>query len=144
MHQIERSVLVPYSAAQMFDLIAAIDAYPRFLPSCTAARQVAVAPDAVEATIEISYLGVRSRFTTRNRLEHPEKISLELVDGPFRRLTGAWTLTALGGDAGCRVHLLLEYEFVAGALGRAIAPVFERLAGSLVDAFVREAQVRHG
>jgi ribosome-associated toxin RatA of RatAB toxin-antitoxin module len=143
MHRIERSVLVPYSAAQMFDLIAAIDAYPRFLPSCTAARQVAVAPDAVEATIEISYLGVRSRFTTRNRLEHPERISLELVDGPFRRLTGAWTLTALG-DAGCRVHLLLQYEFAAGPLGRAIAPVFERLAGSLVDAFVREARVRHG
>jgi ribosome-associated toxin RatA of RatAB toxin-antitoxin module len=143
MHRIERSVLVPYSAAQMFDLIAAIDAYPRFLPSCTAARQVAVGPDAVEATIEISYLGVRSRFTTRNRLEHPEKITLELVDGPFRRLTGAWTLAALG-DAGCRVHLLLQYEFAAGALGRAIAPVFERLAGSLVDAFVREAQVRHG
>jgi ribosome-associated toxin RatA of RatAB toxin-antitoxin module len=143
MHRIERSVLVPYSAAQMFDLIAAIDAYPRFLSSCTAARQVAVAPDAVEATIEISYLGVRSRFTTRNRLERPEKISLELVDGPFRRLTGAWTLTALG-DAGCRVHLLLEYQFAAGALGLAIAPVFDRLAGSLVDAFVREAEARHG
>ena len=143
MHRVERSVLVPYSATQMFELIAATESYPRFLPNCSGARQVPAGPDTVDATVEIAYLGVKSRFTTRNRLQRPERIDLDLVDGPFRRLQGAWTLTPLG-DAGCRVHLLLQYEFAAGALGRVIAPVFERLAGSLVDAFVREAEKRHG
>jgi ribosome-associated toxin RatA of RatAB toxin-antitoxin module len=143
MHRIERSILVPYSAAQMFELIAGIEDYPGFLPSCVAARQKVLAPEMVEATIEIGLRGLRSSFTTRNRLQPPTSIALELVEGPFKCLTGAWTLKPLG-DAGCRVHLLLRYEFVAGPLGRAIAPVFERLAGSLVDAFEAEARRRHG
>ncbi|HUN92991.1 MAG TPA: type II toxin-antitoxin system RatA family toxin [Burkholderiaceae bacterium] len=143
MHRIERSVIVPYAATQMFDLIATVEHYPRFLPWCAAARQFETGPGTTEATIEIAYRGVRSKFSTRNRLDRPASLTLELVDGPFKHLAGTWTLAPLG-DAGCRVHLLLQYQFIAGPLGRAIAPVFDALAGSLVDAFVREAEARHG
>lgn len=139
MHRVDRSVLVPYTAEQMFELVAAVKDYPRFLPWC-AGTQVRPRRDGlIDATIEIRYRGVRSRFTTCNDSRAPESIRMTLVDGPFRRLSGDWQFRPLGEDA-CRVHLNLHYDFAPGLLGRAIAPVFESIAGSLVEAFTRRAE----
>jgi len=156
-HRVDRSVLVPYSCAQMFALVREVERYPQFLPWCAAAAAQAVgqappapagAPVAVplevlQARVDIAYLGVHSHFTTRNEHDYPQRIILTLVDGPFRDLRGAWTFTALG-DQACKVALVLEYRFAAGLLGRAIAPVFERVANSFIDAFVRRAQELYG
>ena len=139
MHRVERSVLVPYTAEQMFALVAAVRDYPQFLPWCEAAQVRPRRDGLLDATIEIHYRGVRSRFTTCNENRPAESISMTLVDGPFRRLSGSWRFRSLRADA-CKVHLLLQYEFAAGLLGRAIAPVFEGIAGSLVDSFIRRAE----
>jgi ribosome-associated toxin RatA of RatAB toxin-antitoxin module len=143
MHRVERSVLVPYSAAQMFDLVAAIREYPRFLPWCGATHVRPRADGSLDATIEIHYRGVRSRFTTHNRHDPHHRIQMKLVDGPFRRLDGDWAFHHLRADA-CKVHLHLQYQFAAGLLGRAIAPVFESIATSIVDAFTRRAEALYG
>lgn len=140
MHRVERSVLVPYSAGQMFGLVATVPDYPNFLPWCAGARQRRRDDGDIDATLDIAYRGVRARFTTRNLLVAPESIRMELVDGPFRRLDGEWTFVALRDD-GCRVRLNLHYQFAHGLLGRAVAPVFEGIAVSLVDAFTRRAEV---
>jgi ribosome-associated toxin RatA of RatAB toxin-antitoxin module len=97
----------------------------------------------VEATIEIAYRGVRSRFTTRNESECPREIRMTLVEGPFRRLTGHWRFLELP-QQGCKVSLHLQYQFAAGLLGRLIAPVFESIAGSLIDAFAARAESLYG
>jgi ribosome-associated toxin RatA of RatAB toxin-antitoxin module len=143
MHRVQRSVLVPYSAEQMFALVAAVKDYPKFLPWC-ANTQVRPRDDGlVEATIAIHYRGVRSRFTTRNQNLAPQSIHMTFVDGPFRRLGGGWQFRPLH-DAACKVHLNLHYEFAPGLLGRAIAPVFETIAASLVDSFTRRAETLYG
>jgi ribosome-associated toxin RatA of RatAB toxin-antitoxin module len=143
MHRVERSVLVPYSAGEMFGLVAGIKEYPAFLPWC-AGTHVRPQPDgAVEARVDIAYRGVRSHFTTRNEHEAPRAIRMQLVDGPFRRLHGEWLFTELRADA-CKVHLALHFQFATGVLGRAVAPVFEGIAGSMVDAFTRRAEVVYG
>lgn len=143
MHRVERSVLVPYSTEQMFDLVASVRDYPGFLPWC-GGTHVRPRPDgSLEATIEIHYRGVRSRFTTHNSSEPHRRISMNLVDGPFRRLHGDWTFLQLRDDA-CKVHLNLHYQFATGFLGRAIAPVFESIAASLIDSFTRRADVLYG
>jgi len=139
MHRIERSVLVPYSAERMFRLVEKVDDYPEFLPWCPASRARPMSDGSVEATIEIAYKGVRSRFTTRNVAYHPSEIRITLVDGPFRRLSGHWHFVELPEQA-CKVSLHLQYQFAAGLLGRMIAPVFESIAGSLIDAFARRAE----
>ena len=139
MHRIERSVLVPYSAERMFRLVEQVDDYPEFLPWCPASRARPLPDGSVEATIEIAYHGVRSRFTTRNVLDFPQAIRITLVDGPFRSLSGQWHFLELP-QQGCKVTLHLQYEFVAGFLGRLIAPVFESIAESLIDAFARRAE----
>ncbi len=143
MHRVERSVLVPYSAEEMFQLVAGIKDYPHFLPWCSGARVKPQPNGEVEATVQIDYRGVRSEFTTRNHNESPRLIRMQLVDGPFRRLSGEWTFTQLREDA-CKVHLHLHFQFATGLIGRAIAPVFEGIAGSLIDAFTRRAEVVYG
>jgi ribosome-associated toxin RatA of RatAB toxin-antitoxin module len=139
MHRVERSVLVPYTAAQMFELVAAVRDYPKFLPWCAGAHVRPRRDGLIDATIEIHYRGVRSRFTTCNEQRADESIRMTLVDGPFRRLAGDWQFRPLRADA-CKVHLNLHYDFAPGLLGRAIAPVFDGIAGSLVDSFTRRAE----
>ncbi len=142
MHCIERSILVSYSAEQMFRLVTAIDAYPMFLPGCVAARASNRPDGKVDVTMEIDYHGVRARFTTRNEYVEFAEVRMDLVDGPFRQLEGEWTFKEMRTDA-CRVRLRLSYEFAGGLLGRAVAPVFGLLAGSLVDAFSQRADVAY-
>ncbi|MGE5336683.1 MAG: type II toxin-antitoxin system RatA family toxin [Gemmatimonadota bacterium] len=143
MHRVERSVLVPYSAQQMFELVAGVAAYPEFLPWCSAAHVRPHVDGSIYATIDIRYRGARSRFTTRNRHFPHSRIGMELIEGPFRRLSGEWTFRELRVDA-CRVHLSLHYQFAAGLLGRAIAPVFETIATTMVDSFTQRAEELHG
>lgn len=143
MHRIERSAIVPYSAEQMFALVADIEQYPQFLPWCADAHARARSDGRVDATIEIAYRGVSSRFTTRNRNDAPTSIAMELVDGPFRKLHGVWTFRPLRAD-GCKVQLQLQYQFAAGLLGKAIAPVFDLIAASMIDGFTRRAQTLYG
>jgi ribosome-associated toxin RatA of RatAB toxin-antitoxin module len=139
MHRIERSVLVPYSAERMFRLVETVDDYPAFLPWCPAAHARPLGDGAVEATIAIAYRGVSSSFTTRNESDFPEGIRLSLVSGRFQRLTGQWKFLSLPQDS-CKVSLHLQYQFVGGLLGKLIAPVFESIAGSMIDAFAKRAE----
>lgn len=142
MPQVKKTVLLPYSDRQMFDLVHDIDAYPEFLPWCGGADVRPLADDRLEATLVIAFRGLRQSFTTRNRYVAPTRISMELVDGPFASLTGQWLFRALRADA-CKVEFELDYVF-AGVLGRALAPVFDQIAGSMVDAFVQRAESIHG
>jgi ribosome-associated toxin RatA of RatAB toxin-antitoxin module len=139
MHRIERSVLVPHGVERMFRLVEDVAEYPKFLPWCPAASVHPLPDGAVEATIEIAYRGVRSSFTTRNVSHYPDSIHLEFLRGPFKLLAGRWAFQGLAPDA-CKVSLQLHYQFASGLLGRLIAPVFESIAGSMVDAFARRAE----
>jgi ribosome-associated toxin RatA of RatAB toxin-antitoxin module len=147
MQRVQRTLLVPYADAQMFALVRDVERYPEFLPWCPASQvrplDGAAGGEPVEARVDIAYLGVRSHFTTRNTHHYPAAIELRLVDGPFRSLQGRWNFLALA-DTACKVSLELEYGFAAGLLGRAIAPVFERVANSLVDAFAARAEQLYG
>ncbi len=133
-----RTVLVPHSADQMFDLIEAAEHYPSFLPWCAAASIVTRDEEVVVADIVVDYHGVRFRFTTRNPKRRPEWMAIGLERGPFRRFEGEWQLKPLGAD-GCRVEFLLRYDFESGVMRTLAGPVFERITNTLIDAFVARA-----
>jgi ribosome-associated toxin RatA of RatAB toxin-antitoxin module len=143
MATVQKSVLVPYRAEQMFDLVDGVEAYPKFLPWCSAATILKRAAQETLARLDINYHGVRAHFTTANRRTRPERIVIELRDGPFRRLDGIWLFRALG-TAGSKVELEMHYEFATSALERLIGPVFSHIANSFIDAFVRRAEQLHG
>ena len=144
MHRVNRSLLVCYSDAQMYALVRDVEQYPQFLPWCPSTQVRPLGSDGdLEARVDIAYLGVHSHFTTHNVHRPPARIELRLVDGPFRNLQGNWSFRALAPDA-CKVTLELEYSFGPGLLGRVVAPVFELVANSLVDAFAARAQSLYG
>ncbi|HEY7945866.1 MAG TPA: type II toxin-antitoxin system RatA family toxin [Casimicrobiaceae bacterium] len=143
MRSVHKSVLVPYSARQMFELVDRIEDYPKFLPWCGSATILEHTADGALARIDIDYHGVRAHFTTANRNHAPDRIVVELRDGPFRRLDGIWQFRALS-DTACKVEFELDYEFATPLLETLIGPVFGRIADSFIDAFVRRAASLYG
>lgn len=143
MPQIRKSVLVAHSARRMFDLVADVPSYPDFMPWCGGARMRQWSSDCVRASIDIHFAGVRSAFTTLNRHHPVERIEMEFVEGPFSELRGTWLFDALSADA-CKVQFALDYEFAGGLVGRVIAPVFDVIAASFVDAFSERAEALYG
>ena len=137
--EIRQSVLLPYSAHDMFDLIETAENYPQFLPWCTKATLLERSDDWVAARLEFSYLKVRFGFQTRNPKRRPEWLQVRLVEGPFRHFEGDWRLTPLG-DIGCKVEFDLSYEIAAGLLDQVALPAVEFVSRSMIDAFVRRAE----
>lgn len=136
--EVRKSALVAHSAAQMFDLIEAAEHYATFLPWCTGAVILERDEAVVVARIAVKYRGLGFSFTTRNPKRRPEWMAIHLEDGPFRHFEGEWRLRELAPDA-CKVEFALGYELDSNLVGRLAAPVFESIAGTLVDAFVARA-----
>jgi ribosome-associated toxin RatA of RatAB toxin-antitoxin module len=139
MERVRKSVLVPFAAGKMFELVDRIELYPEFLPWCGGARIVAERDGGKTARIDIDYRGVRAHFTTDNVNRDAESIVVTLIDGPFRHLHGEWRFRALAPDA-CKVELELAYEFATHVLERVVGGVFGHIANTFIDAFVRRAE----
>ncbi|MBA3987774.1 type II toxin-antitoxin system RatA family toxin [Aliidiomarina maris] len=143
MPQIERTILVPYSCQQMFDLVNDIEAYPQFVPGCSGARVLDQQGARIDAELHISKAGIKQSFATRNTLHEAHRVDLELLSGPFKSLQGAWHFEALDGDA-CKVTLRLNFEFSSKMLQFAFGKVFNEVNRRMVDAFAQRARVVYG
>jgi ribosome-associated toxin RatA of RatAB toxin-antitoxin module len=145
MKTVHKSVLIWYSAQEMYALVTDVAQYPQFLPWCSSAQVLEQSASGMVAQLGLSIGGLRQSFTTRNRHEiTPDErraVHLELVEGPFSALQGHWAFTPLGKNAerACKVELTLRYGFANDALALLISPVFDVAAQTLVDAFVRRA-----
>ena len=137
--ELRRSLLVPYSAHDMFDLIEQAERYPEFLPWCTRATILERSDDWVAARIEFSYRRFSFGFQTRNPKRRPDWLHVRLVEGPFKHFHGDWALTPLG-DLGCKVDFALSYEISDRFFDRLAAPAVEIVSRSMMDAFVRRAE----
>ena len=143
MTTIHRSAIVPYSAHQMFDLVADIPSYPKFLPWCGGARIVSTEGDEVIAAIDIAYSGVHRTFSTRNLLQRDKMMEIQLLEGPFSYLQGFWQFKALD-EQSCKISLDLEFDVANRIVGLALTPVFSNIANQLVDRFHRRATELYG
>ncbi len=140
---VHKSVLLSYSAEQMFALVERVEDYPSFLPWCGGVDVKERAADQLIATLSMQYHGIKQSFTTKNSNCPPTSMHMTLVDGPFKQLDGVWRFTALRTDA-CKVEFDLQYEFSSKLLENLIGPVFSKIANSLVDSFCQRAQVVYG
>ena len=126
----------------MYALVNDVEAYPEFLPWCAGARIVSRSEHEMVAEVDIGFSGIRQSFSTRNLLDPPNRIVIALRNGPFRRLEGEWRFE--DGPAGCTVDLSLDFSVSMSPLGFVLARVFEELARSQMDAFVRRARAVYG
>jgi ribosome-associated toxin RatA of RatAB toxin-antitoxin module len=139
---VQRSARVPHTTEQMFDLVNDVERYPEFLHWCRGARVDLVQGSTIEATLDIGVLGFHQSFRTRNTLQRPERIGIDLVSGPFRRLRGEWRFVTAPG--GADVSLTLTFEVTLSPFGIVFAKVFEELAASQMTAFVGRAKKVYG
>ena len=149
MKHVKKSVLLGYSPHEMYALVTAVEDYPAFLPWCERAEVLERRDDGVTARLFLSYLGVRQAFTTRNEHVADRQVTLKLVDGPFSVLDGTWRFEPVPATAGaaaraCKIVFDLRYSFANGALDLLISPVFDRIANTFVDSFVKRAEQVHG
>ena len=147
MKQVKKSVLLWYSAREMYELVVDCEAYPKFLPWCE--RSDVLEADGVGMTVRLhlAYAGLRHAFTTRNVNVQNESVVMSLVDGPFSALNGSWRYKPLGvaGAApACKVEFELSYAFSNRPLEAVLSPVFDRVANTFVDSFVQRAEQVHG
>jgi ribosome-associated toxin RatA of RatAB toxin-antitoxin module len=143
MREVTRSALVPYQPAQMFALVADFEHYPDFVPWVSKARIIERGADFVIGELEMHRHGVREAFTTRNSLQPPDRIDMQLVKGPFKTLSGLWTFDDIAGR-GCKVGLRMRFEFSNPMLALLLSRTFEKNCGELVDAFVARARDVYG
>jgi ribosome-associated toxin RatA of RatAB toxin-antitoxin module len=145
MKTVHKSVLIWYSAPEMFALVTDVASYPQFLPWCDRASVLAGDEHGMKAEIGIAFGGIHQTFTTRNEHVPGREVRMKLVDGPFSRLDGQWNFIPLGeGQRACKVELELHYGFDNVALSALVGPVFDKIAGNLVDAFVKRAEQVYG
>ena len=140
---VHKSVLLGYSAAQMFSLVDKVEDYPSFLPWCGGVEVRERGQDRLVAAIMIDYHGVRQSFTTENTNLPPTRMQMKLVEGPFSQLDGEWRFTPLREDA-CKVEFDLHYEFSSKLLEKLIGPVFSKIADSFVESFRKRAEAVYG
>lgn len=140
--KVSRSALVNFSAAQMFGLVDDIERYPEFLPWCSGTTVTLRNVATTCATINISYRGIRQQFSTENHKQFPQRMTMQLVEGPFKALDGEWRFTPLDEQA-CRIDFQLHYEFSSLLLEKLLGPVFGYITGTMVDAFLKRAEQLH-
>ena len=143
MPTVQRSARVPYTTEQMFDLVNDVERYPEFLHWCKGASVNTRQGNTLEATLEIGVLGFQQSFRTRNTAQRPERIGIDLVSGPFRRLRGEWRFAPASGG-GTEISLSLLFEVTLSPFGVIFAKVFEELARSQMAAFVDRAAEVYG
>ena len=138
MADVKKNVIVNHSREQMFNLVDRIEDYPLFLPWCGGTKVLERNNDITRASILIKYSGVNQSFTTQNTKHYPDRIDLNLIDGPFKVLEGYWVFTKINKEA-CSIEFHLHYEFSNFILDKLISPIFGKIANTFVDGFVAQA-----
>lgn len=146
MKNVNKSVLIWYSPEEMYALVTDVARYPEFLPWCDHGRVVEQDDGGMVAEMGITFSGIRQVFTTRNEHVPGRVVHMRLLKGPFSRLDGGWQFVPLGDGSqrACRVEFKMDYGFDNRALAAVVGPVFDKIAASLVDAFVKRAEQVYG
>ena len=146
MKTVNKSVLIWYTPHEMYALVTDVASYPQFLPWCDQAKVVDEDAQGMTAEVGISFGGIRQTFTTRNTHTPDQEVAMALVEGPFSQLDGVWRFHVLGDGSqrASKVELVLNYGFDSATLGKLVGPVFDKIAASMVEAFVKRAQQVYG
>jgi coenzyme Q-binding protein COQ10 len=148
--------LLPYAPAQLFELVAAVDRYPEFLPWCRAARvrSAGTLPGTprksqLVADLVIGFRMMHARYTSRITLQTPRRIDVICIEGPFRYLNNHWTFEPVASSpsrpaGGTMVTFHIEFAFPSSLLQSFTGVMFEEAASRMVAAFEDRAQQLYG
>lgn len=134
--------VLEYTPEQVFDLVADVGNYPRFLPWCAAVRVKSRTPTEVIADLTVGFGPFRETFTSRVALDRPGIIRVQYEKGPFSYLKNVWQFKP--DPRGCLVDFYVDFEFRSRLLQAAIGVVFNEAVRLMVSAFIRRAREIYG
>jgi coenzyme Q-binding protein COQ10 len=140
LHEVRR---LPYSAEQMFDLVADVDRYPEFLPWVMATRVRSDSESEMTADMLVGFSAIREKFTSRVEKRRPEEIRVHYVDGPLRDLDNRWLFKALD-DSACEIAFSVEFTFRNALFEKLAGQYFDRAFRKMVAAFETRAAALYG
>ncbi len=152
MKHVKKSVLLWYSPHEIYALVTDVESYPQFLPWCEKVEILGRDADGPTARLHLAFSGLRHAFTTKNVQVPDTSVHIGLVDGPFSLLDGLWRFidlplddrSGVGASSACKIDFEMRYGFSNGMLEGAISPVFDRIANTFVDSFVKRAEQVYG
>ena len=134
---------LPYSAAQMFDLVADVARYPEFLPWVVPTRVRSDSEDEMIADMLVGFKALREKFASRVRKQRPGRIEVTYIDGPLRDLDNLWLFRELGPDA-CEIDFSVEFTFRNALFERLAGQYFDKAFRKMVTAFEARAAELYG
>jgi coenzyme Q-binding protein COQ10 len=134
---------LPYQPGQLFDLVAAVEDYPKFLPWCVGARIRERQDSLLIADLIIGFKMFRERFTSRVRLDRPGcRIDVAYSEGPFKYLDNHWVF--MEHPEGCLLDFYVDFQFRSRLLQKVIEPLFNEAVKRMVHAFETRAAALYG
>ncbi len=134
---------MPYSAQQMFDLVADVARYPEFLPWVIATRVRSDSETEMVADMVVGFKAIRESFTSRVTKTRPQEIDVHYVDGPLSDLDNVWTFRAVD-DHTCEIDFLVDFTFKNRLFERIAGQYFDKAFRKMVEAFEKRAAVLYG
>jgi ribosome-associated toxin RatA of RatAB toxin-antitoxin module len=139
LESISKSAVVPFTAEQMYDLVNDVETYPLFLPWCSAGVVHTHEPHYMKASVSLAVGAVKQTFTTENSLKPAERIDVQLVSGPFKKLHGYWTFEP-AGEGMCRISFKMNFEYKNMLVKLALNKIFQGIGNSMVSCFIERAK----
>ena len=135
--------VLPWSAAQMFDLVADVGRYDEFLPWVSAVRIRSNTDHEMMADLIVGFKGLRENFTSRVVKSRPTTIQVDYIDGPLKFLHNEWHFSE-HSDGGCNIDFSVDFAFKSKIFEALAGQVFERALNKMTDAFVTRAEALYG
>jgi len=143
MPQHQETRVLPYSAEQMFDLVAGIELYPAFLPWCKEAMILTRSRNKLTADLVIGYKFFQEKFTSLVTLDKPRAITVHYNSGPLSHLSNEWTFTSKGKKS-CEISFHVDFDFKSPLLRAAMNVFFDKALSKMVAAFEERAEALYG
>lgn len=135
--------ILPYTAEQMFDLVADVGRYAEFLPWVVATRVRSDSEEEMIADMIVGFKSLREKFTSKVHKHRPDMIEVHYIDGPMRDLDNRWTFKSLP-DGSCEVEFLVEFTFKNAMFEALAGQYFDRAFRKMVQAFEDRAAQLYG
>ena len=135
--------ILPYSAEQMFDLVADVGRYGEFLPWVVATRIRSNSDEEMVADMIVGFKSLREKFTSKVHKHRPDKIEVHYIDGPMRDLDNVWHFKQLP-DGSCEVEFMVDFTFKNAVFEALAGQYFDRAFRKMVQAFEERAHQLYG
>ena len=139
MHRYNNSIILPFSAIQLYNVIIDVEAYPEFLPWCLSSKIITkIDKNNFDAELKVGYKAIDEKYTSRIRTKFAKEINSKAISGPFKVLDSTWTFKEIDKKK-CDVAFVIEYEFKSFFLDKVMGGLFKKATLKMLDAFEQRA-----